>query len=241
MELTLWLLGNFATAQEVNESISMGSFPLVFGARFFVFELHFSVMDKSGTGIVIEYTEKGRQVYENTLGVVTNAPPYDFHMLNLRNYAKLSRFNNDPLELGPDEFPPTGEGSGLIGLPGDITPPSRFVRAAVLKQFASTPKTNKEAVNLAFHVLKTVSIPHGVISLPLLQRSGDYTVWSVAKDLTNNAIYFRYYKDFTIRVVHLENVQQGKRMMIKMYSNGVKGYQDVTTEMNPGDAAEDNV
>lgn len=240
-EFILWLLGNFGSVQEVRDSISSGSFPLVFGGSVLgtVFELHFSVIDKTGDAIVIEYAETGRQVYNNTLGVMTNAPPYDFHMLNLRNYVQLSKFNNGPLVLGTDEFPPTGEGSGLLGMPGDLTPPSRFVRAAVLKGFAKTPKTNTAAVNLAFHVLNSVNIPHGVITKPILQMFGDFTVWSVAKDLTNNAVYFRDYNDLTVRVVYLNNVQQEKVMAIKMFSK-IAGFQNVTSDMKPlGDARED--
>ena len=238
-QFTLWLLGNFGSVQEVRDAMSSGSFPLVFAGSVLglVLELHFSVIDKTGDAIVIEYAETGRQVYNNTLGVMTNAPPYDFHMLNLRNYVQLSKFNNEPLVLGPDEFPPTGEGSGLLGMPGDLTPPSRFVRAAVLKGFAKTPKTNTAAVNLAFHVLNSVDIPHGVITKPILQMFGDFTVWSVAKDLTNNAVYFRDYNDLTVRVVYLNNVPQ-KVMKIKMFSK-IGGFKDVTADMKPlGDAKE---
>ena len=65
-----------------------------------VFELHFSVNDATGDGIIIEYTEQGRKVYNNTLGVMTNSPPYDFHLTNIRNNIELSKFAHDPLKLG---------------------------------------------------------------------------------------------------------------------------------------------
>lgn len=67
-------------------------------------------------------------------------------------------------------------------MPVDLTPPSTFVRAAVLKEFARTAKTNITAVNLAFHVRNSVDIPHGVISYHKVQRIGDFTVWAVAKE-----------------------------------------------------------
>ena len=104
-------------------------------------------------------------------------------MLNLRKYVQLSEFNNEPLVLGPVKSPPTGEGSGVLGMrmPVDLTPPSTFVHAAVLKEFAR-PKTNITAVNLAFHVRNSVDIPHGVISYHKVHRSGDFTVWAVAKE-----------------------------------------------------------
>ena len=77
LQLTLWPLADFRSGQEVRESMSSEPFPLVLGGSIFgiVFEVHFSVMDKTGDAIVIEYTEKRKQVYNNILGVMTNASP----------------------------------------------------------------------------------------------------------------------------------------------------------------------
>ncbi|XP_067034106.1 penicillin V acylase-like isoform X2 [Acropora muricata] len=234
LEFGLWLLGTFSTVQEVRKSMSEEWFPLVFPREFrgYLFELHFSVVDKSGDAIVIEYTEQGRKVYKNTLGVMTNAPTYDSQMLNIRNYIELSKYERDPLELGADKFPAFGAGSGLLGMPGDFTPPSRFVRLLFLKEFATQPKTNEEAVNLAFHLLNSVDIPVGVVSVNKTHPDSGYTQWTVAKDLTNNALYFRDYNDTTIRGVYLDKVQQGQVMQMKAYGP-VTGFKDVTGELKP--------
>ena len=215
----------------MRKSLSLESFPLVYGGYFqgFLFEQHFSVMDKTGDGIVIEYTRQGRQVHNNTLGVLTNAPPYDFHMLNIRNYIELSNYNREPLVLGQDEFPPLGEGSGLLGMPGDLTPPSRFVRLAVLKEFATRPKSSAEAVYLAFHVLESIDIPHGVLSKKE-SSDADFTVWKVAKDLTNNAFYFRDYNDTTIQVVYLNKVHPEQVLFMKAYTDQPV-FRDVTDRL----------
>ena len=127
-------------------------------------EIHYTIYDKTGAGIIIEFTNKGRTVYENTVGVCTNSPPYDFHMINLRNYVELNKTAHEALHLGGDVFTPLGQGSGLLGTPGDLTPPSRLVRAATLTHFADSVKTSDEVVNLAIHILNTVDIPHGVSS-----------------------------------------------------------------------------
>lgn len=208
-------------------------FPLVFPRLFrgYLFEEHFSVVDKTGDAIVIEYTEQGRKVYNNTLGVMTNAPNYEFQMLNIRNYIQLSKYKRDPLVFGADKFPGFG-GSGLLGMPGDLSPPSRFLRALFLKEFATQPKTSKEAVNLAFHVLNSVDIPVGVVSVNKTQPDSDYTQWTVAKDLTNKALYFRDYNDMTIRVVYLDKVQQGQVLRMKAYGP-ITGFKDVTGELEP--------
>ncbi|XP_068688582.1 penicillin V acylase-like [Montipora foliosa] len=233
LELPLWLLGNFKTVNEVRESLSRGSFPLVFEQKLqnFSIPVHFSVQDKTGDGIVIEYTEKGRQVYDNTLGVLTNSPPYDFQMLNIRNYIELSNYNREPLKLGEDTFPAPGQGSGLLGMPGDLTPPSRFVRVAAFKNFANQPNTSTEAVNVAFHVLNSVDIAKGLVKNQTTNKS-DFTMWAVAKDLTNYILYFRDYNDMTIRVVYLNSlppVPQGKVLRMKVYTDN-SGFQDVTDQ-----------
>ena len=214
------------------------SFPLVFAGKLvldFSFDEHYSVSDKTGEGIVIEFTENGRFIHDNTVGAVTNAPPYDFHMLNLRNYVQLSKYAHEKLVLGETSFKPTGEGSGLFGMPGEMTPTSRFVRVAILANFASSVETSNEAVKMAYHILNTVDIPQGVISDHKHEGFADYTSWAVAKDLTNNALYFRTYENMTIRVVYLDNVKPGRKLRIKMASP-TDEFKDVTGDMVPEEA-----
>ena len=242
LEFTLWLLGNFGTVKELREAMEKKTFPMVFAGKLlptwlldFSFDEHYSVTDKTGEGIVIEFTDQGRMVHENTVGAATNALPYDFHMLNLRNYVHLSKYAHEPLILGESQFKPTGEGSGLLGMPGDYTPTSRLVRVATLMNFCDPVKTSKEAVNLAFHLLNAVDIPKGVISHHKHEGFADYTSWAVAKDLANNALYFRNYEDMTIRVVYLDQVQPGTKLEIKVGSP-IGGFKDVTGEMKPAEA-----
>lgn len=238
LEFPLWILGKFGTVRELREALKEDSFPLVWGPEVHVLkelsENHFSVYDATGDGIVIEYTEQGRKVYNNTLGVVTNSPPYDFHLTNMRNYIELSKFAHDPLKLGKMEFSPIGQGSGLLGVPGDFTPPSRFVRTAAMVHFADEVKTGEDAVMLGFHVLNTVDIPRGVCGahLPVLHTEKyDYTQWVVVKDLTTKSIYFRVYDNLTIRVVHLSNVKSAEKVKMSL-SMPVVRFVDVTDKLS---------
>ena len=238
MQFPLWILGKFGTVRELREALKEDSFPLVWEAEVpeikVAFELHFSVYDATGDGIVIEYTEQGRNVYNNTLGVVTNSPPYDFHLTNIRNYIELSKFAHDPLKLGKVEFSPIGQGSGLLGVPGDFTPPSRFVRTAAIVHFANEVKTGEDAVMLGFHVLNTVDIRRGVSAthLPVLHtETYDYTQWVVVKDLTTKSIYFRVYNDLTIRVIHLSNVKNVEKVEMPFWMP-VGGFVDATDKLS---------
>jgi choloylglycine hydrolase len=101
----------------------------------------------------------------------------------------------------------TGNGSGLIGLPGDCTPPSRFVRAAVLKRFAYQPETGKDAVVFARHLLQQVNVMPGVSREKTAQgEAADYTQWTAIEDLTNRVIYFSDYQDQTLRAIDLKKL-----------------------------------
>ena len=235
LEFALRLLGNFVTVKEMREALKMESFQLVFDKKLlqYTVELHYSVIDKTGESIIIEFTDQGRKIHENRVGVMTNSPPYDFHMLNLRGYVQLSKYVHEDFVLGETQFKPLGEGSGLLGMPGDLTPPSRLVRPTTLANFATPVKTGAEVVNTAFHVLNSVDIPNDVAFHEKQERFADYTSWKVAKDLKNNALYYHDYNDLTIRVVYLDNVQAGQRLKIKVEAHEVGGFKDVTGDLTP--------
>ncbi|PYJ17723.1 MAG: hypothetical protein DME96_05080, partial [Verrucomicrobia bacterium] len=107
---------------------------VVFGGWGFAPEAHYIVHDASGKSIVIEYVGGKLNVHDNPLGVLTNSPAFDWHMTNLRNYVNFSMTNVPPVKLGSIKLLPFGQGSGMLGLPGDFTPPSRFVRAVASKR-----------------------------------------------------------------------------------------------------------
>ena len=210
-----------------------GSFPLVFDQKVNLPEIdtpemHYTIYDKTGAGIIIEFTNNRRTVYENTVGVCTKFPPYDFHMINLRNYVELKNTAHEPLHLGGDVSTPLGHGSGLLGTPGDLTPPSRLVGAATLTHFADPFKTSDEAVNLVIHILNTVDVPH-------LVASEDYTNWIVAEDLTHKALYYGTYNDLTVRVIYLNKVQPQGKMLKLSLSTPVMGFKDTTDELKTVD------
>ena len=205
-------LGNFKSVREVRDKIKKDAFPRVWGEVLegHSFDLHYSIMDKSGEGIIIEFTKEGRKVHENKLGVMTNSPTYDFHLLNMKNYIHLSKYARDPLKLGEMTFKATGQGNGLLGVPGDFTPPSRFVRTAAMVHFSKKPRNWKEAYNLAFHIINTVDIPKGVASSKSSdgKEEFDYTQWVVVKDLKRRQVYFRSYDDLRVRKIDLPKMSK---------------------------------
>jgi len=206
----MWVLGNFATVDEVKKAVqdvAMVPTPLpgLGSAKGQVAPVHFFVKDKSGQSIAIEPVDGKLQVTDAPLGVMTNAPTYDWHMTNLDNYINLSVKDITSEKLGPVTLTDTGSGSGLLGLPGDFTPPSRFVRAAVFSQ-AAVPNANSEAAVLAaFHILNQFDIPKGsVINGAVGEPSAEITEWTAVSDLKNLRWYFRTFQDQSIRMVDLK-------------------------------------
>src|ERR1035438_9464972 len=90
--------------------------------------LHYVLHDAKGNSIVLEWVGGKLNIYDNTVGVMTNSPTYDWQMTNLRNYVSLSPDNAKPVTVNGVQYAANGQGSGLLGLPGDPTPPSRLVQ-----------------------------------------------------------------------------------------------------------------
>jgi choloylglycine hydrolase len=201
-----WVLSNFATVEEVKAALpnvvvwgemvpQLGSFS----------PLHYVIHDKSGKSIVIEYVGGKVQVYDNTVGVLTNSPTYDWHLQNLRNFVNLTPVNAAPIKMGNVTYAGTGQGSGLHGLPGDPTPPSRFVMAAATAFLADKPKDATEALIVAEHLIDRVDIPKGLVRdySEGGKPTGDYTQWTTFRDHANKVYYWKTYNDPALRAVDL--------------------------------------
>jgi len=131
-EVPNFLLGMCASIEEVKdalEEILVAQEPTP-GMGEFILPLHFYISDKSGKAIVVEYLKGKRYIYDNPIGVLTNSPSFDWHLMNLNNYVNLCPVDVTKLDLKNLSLHKFGTGSGLLRIPGDYTPPSRFVRAS---------------------------------------------------------------------------------------------------------------
>jgi choloylglycine hydrolase len=220
-EYANWLLGNFASVDEVKANFDkVVLVPVVLEAIEQAAPLHFVIYDRSGKSVVIEPLDKSLKIYDNPLGVMTNSPTFDWHMTNLRNYVNLSATNVPPIDLGGVTLAQLGQGSGMRGLPGDFTPPSRFVRAVAFSQSAFRSDTAAQAVLQAFHILNNFDIPLGAVrELDNGRMHAEATTWTSASDLKNLRWYFKTYDDQSIRSVDLAKAlaaAQGEIKFIKM-------------------------
>ena len=193
---TNWVLGNFATVAEVKTGLTgvqIWGGPLTRAK----IPLHFSIHDASGQSAVLEFLtgDTQGQWQPNPVGVLTNAPPFAWQLTNISNYVGLSSVDAQPITIGGNSYNPPGHGSGMRGVPGDSTPPSRFIRTLFQKQFATQPANNGDASNLALHLLNTVDIPLGTSAAQQEQNpskgNDDYTQWVVVKALTARTFSYR--------------------------------------------------
>ena len=207
-DLGAWILGNFSKVGEVKQALlQVRVWGKVVPELGMIPPLHIAVHDADGNNLVVEFINGRAKIYDNPIGVLTNTPTFDWHLTNLRNYVNLTSFNENPKTLAGMTLKPMGSGSGLLGLPGDSTPPSRFVRAVAYAHFAEKAKTSQEGINLAAHILNTVDIPRGTIKekTPTAVLE-DYTQWAVIKDLKDRVFYFRTYDNLELRSVDLKKI-----------------------------------
>jgi len=233
-EVASWMLDNFASVAEVKAAIGSIVVPaVVFSSWGFAPEAHYVVRDATGASVVIEYVGGRLNVWDAPLGVITNSPTYDWHMTNLRNYVNFSMTNHDPVKLGPVTLQPTGMGSGMLGMPGDFTPPSRFVRAVAFTQSVLPQASGYDTVLQAFHVLNNFDIPKGSARDGEKDANGnvqaDYTLWTSAADTKALRYYFRTYENSQIRVVDLMSLDLDGKAPLQISITG----DEVVKSVNP--------
>ncbi len=143
-ELPLYILQNFGTLDEIKEALPSLN---VVGIKTpqmggIIVPAHFSVYDKTGKGIIIEYTKAGLNIYDS-IGVMTNSPEYSWHLTNIKNYIEITAEGAEPIVIDGVSFAATGQGSGLMGIPGDPTPPARFIRTGAMAYLAENPAARR--------------------------------------------------------------------------------------------------
>ncbi len=176
--------------------------------------LHWIVSDKTGKTITIEQTKNGLNILNNPIGVLTNSPDFAWHYTNLRNYMNLSPTSSKYENWENIKLSPFGEGAGSIGLPGDFTPPSRFVRLAFAKSFAKKPNTEKETLLLCFHLMNLVSIPKGLVIAKEKIKMCDYTQYIAFMNLNTGDYFFNTYDNCNIRRANIKDNKTEKVICI---------------------------
>jgi len=212
MDLIAYILGQFGTVEEIKTSLP--KIRVVYNQDIAKdvgspMPVHYVVTDQAGNSIVIEYVGGKLNIYDNTVGLLTNGPTYDWHILNLRNYTQLSPLAPGPgnLKVEGVNYTPFGAGSGMMGFPGDDSPTSRFVRAFFYTKTSLPMKDCAAAVNQASRILDNFDIPKGFVREGI---AGKYDVsrtqWSVIGDMKNKRYYWWTEWNRRLRLVDLTKI-----------------------------------
>lgn len=169
--------------------------------------LHFMVADREGA-IVIEQTESGLKIHDDPVGVMTNSPAFDYHMLKLSEYSYLSPYQPENNLSPQTSLPLFSRGLGAVGLPGDFSSSSRFIRACFLKNHTLMPESERlgalgenTARDRFFHIMSGVSVPLGCVMTA--ENKPVCTVYSSVCDLDKLAYHHFSYTEREIRTVFL--------------------------------------
>lgn len=212
-QLLTWILTNFKNTTEVKSALKNIFVTNVELPKFGKVPAHLIIHDESGQSIVIEYVNGKLNIHNNPIGVITNSPNFEWHLINLNNYINLNALNSTKQDLNGIKLSQLGQGSGMLGLPGDSTPPSRFVRATMFSKFIQQASNEKENVKNAFHILNNFDIPKGFIREKDNngnEKVSDFTAWTSVTDLSNRTFYLRTYDNIEVKKFKMEDFKTNK-------------------------------
>lgn len=205
-EFIPYILGQCSTVSEVKEKLeNLSLVNISFSEKLPLSPLHWIIADRD-QAITVEPMEGGLHTYDNPIGVLTNNPPFDYHLYNLRNYLNVSV---DPAVSRFSEqlkMEPYSNGMGGIGLPGDLSSASRFVRAAFVKLNSVSGSSEEESVSQFFHILSSAAMPRGCVRMG--PDEYEITVYSCCCNTDKGIYYYTTYDNSRITGIdmHRENL-----------------------------------
>ncbi|MFT0531471.1 linear amide C-N hydrolase [Castellaniella hirudinis] len=206
-DIGAFVLGRFSTVAQVKAAladtqIELSRIPILGGLQM---PFHYGVHDAGGASLVIEFHRGQLAVYDNPVGVMTNAPQFSWHLTNLNNYAFLSNVDRSRGRFADYAVEQPGSGIAKAGLPGTDTSVDRFVRAAFYAQFAEKQSDPDLAVQMVAHIMNNFDRPRGITIDPPGEGSGhlqvaghdlntiptEFTSWTSLTDLDRRRLYLR--------------------------------------------------
>lgn len=202
-ELPLYLLGKYKTVKEVKEALkNINICDIPYSKDLPLSTLHYIISDYEQS-IVIEQTKEKMNIYDNPFNVLTNNPPFIYHSLNVNNYMSLT--NKEPVNRFSKDLNlfNYGKAMGAIGLPGDSSPASRFIKATFLLHNIRFNNDDDFNISQMLHILNNVSTLKGECVLD--DNSEEYTVYSSMYNLNKKELFIRSYEQGSIYRYKLNN------------------------------------
>lgn len=201
-EFIPYVLGRCKSLEEAKDAMMRVNFAdIPFSENLPCAELHYMISDGISS-VCVEPMRDGLYIYDNPFGVLTNNPPFPFHKENINGYLNLTKREAEN-RFSPELHLKTySRGMGAIGLPGDFSSASRFIRAAFVKQSSLRPKTEAESVSQFFHILSSVAMPDGCVSVG---EGYEKTQYSSCCNLDTGTYYYKTYTNSRISAVSMKD------------------------------------
>lgn len=216
-ELIPWILAQCSCIDEAKALL--GKINLVnvdFSEQLPLSPLHWMISDNK-CSIVVEPLKDGLKIYDNPFEVLTNNPPFDFHQTNVSHYMGLSIGNTISQFRKSIPMKNYSLGMGALGLPGDFSSTSRFIRALFVKENSVSEDNEASNVNQFFHILNAVAMPKGCV---LATEDFEYTLYSSCCNADRGIYYYTTYNNLEITAVNMHDVDLSSA---NLYVYGVVG------------------
>ena len=205
-EFIPWILGQCATIKEAKvllQKINIAN--IDFSEKLKASPLHWIIADRDSS-IIVEPLKDGLKIYDNPVGVLTNNPPFDYQLFNLNNYMYLTKEapqNSFSKDLNLETY---SRGMGGLGLPGDLSSASRFVKATFTKVNSLSGTSESESISQFFHILSSVAQQRGCVHMGNDQY--EITIYSSCCNVDKGIYYYTTYENNQITAVdmHKENL-----------------------------------
>lgn len=162
-------------------------------------KLHWILRDTNDC-IVVEAMEDGLHIYDNKTGALTNNPPFNYQLENLKNYVSLN--NDEPNKSFSFNEAFYSRGMGSVGLPGDLTSQGRFVRVVYTGHFSVASPDENSSVNQFFHILESAWQTRGLCKI---NDKYEITIYASCMNLNEGIYYYKTYDNPQISAVYLKN------------------------------------
>ena len=210
-ELIPWILCNCRNVPEAEEKLAnMNLVNIPFSQEYPLTPLHWILADHE-RALTIEQTADGLHVYHNPIGVLTNEPPFFFHMIHLQNFLNVS--NTEPVNRFAPNLPlkAYSRGMGGIGLPGDLSSSSRFIKAAFTKLNSVSEDTESASISQVFHILGSVAQQQGCVKV---DKSYEKTIYTSCCNTTKGIYYYTTYENSQITGIRLHDADLGSNRLV---------------------------
>lgn len=212
-EFIPWILRQCKSVRQVKEllkHINITGTP--FSANLPAAQLHWLIADRDET-ITVESVKDGLKVYHNPVGVLTNNPTFDIQMFHLNNYMSLSP--KDPQNHFSEKLQPCiySRGLGALGLPGDLSSQSRFVRVAFTKMNSVSGDSESESVSQFFHILGAVQQQRGCCDVG--DNEYEITIYTSCCNTDKGIYYYTTYDNHQITAINMHNEDLNTEHLIR--------------------------